>query len=88
MEQLKSIFRQNRANCDTSTKFGTVILMGILYIFQDGRQIDLLKVFFPWNCLYLFDFDDFSINSNVLGDAEFNYFGLNILLLIFCSVWE
>ena len=30
VEQLKSIFKQNRADCDTSTKFGTVILMGIL----------------------------------------------------------
>ena len=30
VEQLKSIFKPNRANCDTSTKFGTVILMGIL----------------------------------------------------------
>ena len=30
VEQLKSIFKPNRANCDTSTKFDTVILMGIL----------------------------------------------------------
>ena len=68
--QIRVIFKRNRANDDTSIKFGTIVLNRILIkyarlanwkskmaaIFQDGRQNGHLKLMFPLKMLLVVQF--------------------------------
>ena len=74
----------NRANCDTSTKFGTNVLWGLLVksarwatlkskmaaiFFQDGRHFHYTKLFKKIKWICLVDFSDLNVIIYILAPS-------------------